>query len=341
MAIIKQINSDFIVNEVSLEPFDLSDDHSGKSFTILELQKEGLTSFESMHLLAKQLDIATPQVVCQGLKDEDGITTQLISIKKILHADDAKIISQSGRVSNHRWFGIKVAGYSALPLRERCLHGNVFTIKIRDLSRAELNRLSDSIIRWKTFTYLNYYDSQRFGLPGKPHLTHEMGEAIIQKDYKKAFEIYIKSGNSKDTTKNVFETREIDSRQVNFFIASHYSYAWNKTLSEYIKSDTSIEIFPDYNLPISEQSPVPPMLTIDCLRMNQDWNLLKDQKSRETINTTSIYIVDFGEDDLNRGKYFLQINFMLMTGSYATMMLKQLLQKAGIKTVEIGVGDAA
>jgi tRNA pseudouridine13 synthase len=339
MARVKYSNSDFIVHEVSLFPANLSAGAFGnKNIAIARLKKEGYTSFESLHKIAEFFSLPFSEVRCQGLKDEDGITTQLISINKILTNKELSDFNEDNHNLSKGYIELELVGYSVTPVREKCLHGNIFTVKIRDLSDEELQRITHRLYTGKNFTYLNYYDSQRFGLPGGPYLTHKTGEAIVDNNLKLAFENYVLSGNAKnDTLENVFANRSIDPRQVQFFIESYYSYVWNNTLASMIKGSQFITIFDGYKLPICDmQTLISPVLSCKSKRLNKEWAFTDDVKTRETVITTSIYILSSGADERNNNKNYMELTFMLPTGSYATLMLKQLLASCNINDIIIG-----
>ena len=127
-------------------------------------------------------------VANQGLKDEDAITEQLISIKKILSDKDVEAFDRKYAVGN-KYFRIKhIVGYGKEPIKERLLHGNLFRIVIRNMESGVANNLLAYLSINRHHHFINYYDSQRFGMPGGPYNTHLIGEAIVKKDWRKAFD---------------------------------------------------------------------------------------------------------------------------------------------------------
>ena len=77
---LKCINEDFQVTEVSLMPSFVS--KGPRKFTYIWLQKSGFTTFEVLEQIKVFFKLSFEDVCSQGLKDEDAITEQLLSIKK-------------------------------------------------------------------------------------------------------------------------------------------------------------------------------------------------------------------------------------------------------------------
>ena len=77
---IKCKNEDFQVTEVSLMPPLTS--KKPPQFTYFWLQKSGLTTFDVLDYIKSFFNLKFEDVANQGLKDEDAITEQLISVKK-------------------------------------------------------------------------------------------------------------------------------------------------------------------------------------------------------------------------------------------------------------------
>lgn len=78
---LKCINEDFQVTEVPLMPCLML--KKPYEFTYIWLQKSGFTTFEVLEQIQDFFKLTSDNVCHQGLKDEDAITEQLISIKKI------------------------------------------------------------------------------------------------------------------------------------------------------------------------------------------------------------------------------------------------------------------
>ncbi|HSH58351.1 MAG TPA: tRNA pseudouridine(13) synthase TruD [Acidimicrobiales bacterium] len=76
-------------------------------------------------------------------------------------------------------------GYSYEPIRIGELHGNIFSVVVRDLDR-ETAREVLALCRTDHY-FANYYDTQRFGTSTGPKTTHLMGEALLEGRFDDAF----------------------------------------------------------------------------------------------------------------------------------------------------------
>ena len=79
---LKTIKDDFVVKEVPLEPYFLNKKDS--EYTYIWVEKKGLTTFDAMDKLRTFFKLNNDDIRHQGLKDEDGVTYQIISLKKKL-----------------------------------------------------------------------------------------------------------------------------------------------------------------------------------------------------------------------------------------------------------------
>jgi tRNA pseudouridine13 synthase len=86
---IKIIKEDFIVNEVFLEPRFFDKDKS--QFTYIWMEKRGLTTFDALDKIRGYFNLNHEDLSYQGLKDEDGITRQLVSVKNNRRERNIKI----------------------------------------------------------------------------------------------------------------------------------------------------------------------------------------------------------------------------------------------------------
>ncbi|MEA2065208.1 MAG: tRNA pseudouridine(13) synthase TruD [Patescibacteria group bacterium] len=239
---IKQIKKDFIVNEISLQPNFY---HYNKSnFSYLWMEKSGMTTFDALDEIKKEFNLNQEDISAQRLKDEDGITYQLISIRKIIFENDIKLFNKKFNSDDYRLQIKNIEGYGKNSLTPRLLHGNSFKLTIRNLDQ-KTTELSYSYCKNNRFiNFLNYYDNQRFGIVGGPYNTHLIGKAIISEDWITAYKEFKKSKNSElANVKKPIKINHIHCKQffkqinfakVRFFISSYNSYLWNKKASNYI-----------------------------------------------------------------------------------------------------------
>ena len=175
-ASLKTRPADFFVRENWLA--DIGDEHQATHHYFL-LRKCGFTTMEAIALIAKASGVSPANISYCGLKDEDAITEQLVALP-ISDELDPALVNGCASKSNQadQWLYLTHYGYGSTPLRIGYLAGNTFRVLMRMLSRstAEALKLERSI----NLVFLNYYDLQRFGVPGQPKVTHRIGEAIFR-----------------------------------------------------------------------------------------------------------------------------------------------------------------
>ena len=83
-------------------------------------------------------------------------------------------------------------GYAEESIKAARLEGNAFRLRLRNMD----NALAQSWLECQIYTlsFPNYFDKQRFGMPGYKKVTHLLGEALYNKDYKAAYEYLIQCG---------------------------------------------------------------------------------------------------------------------------------------------------
>ena len=333
--ILKYINDDFFVSEVSYVPMGTSDDPDGNSYTLLRLKKDGYTTFEALRLVSNFFDLTQDSVHCQGLKDEDGITDQLISVKAILSPADLDQFNSKHRHLEKGWITIVPNRYSPLPVTEKSLHGNVFNIKLRNFEEPHADKLIEFCANSPDFVCGNYYDQQRFGLPGGPYIAHKIGEAIVQGDWEAANRLYAKSGNAQldfpghqaeDTT---IDIQNLDPRKLNFFVSAHNSLIWNQLLSKHIESEAHIHIFDGHEVSVpDQQQALPLVITSTSYKLGLDRHVASSMKTRTSCISTTVFASSKLPDDYFKGRYSVDIQSFLPAGSYATMLLRQFVLSA-------------
>lgn len=277
-------------------------------------------------------------VVSQGLKDEDAITEQLISVKQIIK--DKNVIAFNKKYKSRQKFcQIKhIVGYGNEAIRERMLHGNSFRIVVRNLDNTIAENLLSYISHHRHHYFINYYDNQRFGMPGGPYNTHLIGKAIVENNWKEAYQ-HIKNSNnalpdSVTKNKNITDFKEVfklmNPKKVSFFVSSYNSFLWNSQASSIVNKHTkskkhSFENIGDLHIPTTQSFLCPSICDADGYEFITQEFTTKDKKnSRNIIVTTTIYAHDLEKDELHNNKKKLTLSFYLPTGSYATMIVKQI-----------------
>ena len=337
---LKSVNQDFLVREVSFFP-QLTDKRNS-SYSYVLLKKEGLTTFDIIDIIKDYFKLSLVDVSAEGLKDEDGVTEQLISIKHILNETDLKNFNSYLCKINKKAQILIISGYGNDPAQPGTLHGNTFEISVRNLTETQANK----VLLWcqnnKYFSFINYYDSQRFGTPESIHNTHLIGKAIVNNNWKRAYSEFVKSGGANQITINPnaakmdntqyqkLMTENINPQKISFFISSYNSCRWNKKVSDTLSKCEGSFFF---NFDIIGKLVIfnkngftcPNSVSVSAYEYDKESGLVKKKiKTRSLIVTTTIIASKTSGDELNKGKFKIILSFFLPMGSYATMAIKQL-----------------
>ncbi|PCJ53022.1 MAG: hypothetical protein COA70_10165 [Planctomycetota bacterium] len=145
---LKRTQNDFRVTEL----FDDARLLSAGPFAVYRITKRGLTTFEAADLLAKGAGVERSAVAYAGLKDKDGVTSQIMTVqggKPVTFRDKALTIRPIGR--------------SDREIDSKDSQGNSFEIVIRDLEADDMRRIRVNMAELKSVAVPNYFDDQRFG----------------------------------------------------------------------------------------------------------------------------------------------------------------------------------
>ena len=165
---IKQRVEDFFVQEIPLyEP-------SGKGEHVYcEIQKVGLTTFEAIERIGRELDVSTRDIGYAGLKDARAITRQALSI---------------WGTTEEAVMGLKIPGITfqwairhVNKLRLGHLAGNRFAIKIRDINPTDVVKVRPVLAELERRGMPNFFGEQRFGHRGN---NDKLGAAVVRGDAK-------------------------------------------------------------------------------------------------------------------------------------------------------------
>lgn len=156
---IKTTSEDFEVEEIPAYPPSGSGD-----FLYLWIEKRDMSAEFFVRQIARRLDISTGDVGSAGLKDRHAVTRQMVSVPAAVEDRLGRLEGDGIRVLQVHRHGNK--------LRAGHLHGNRFRILIRDLTPGALDgpRLPELVARLKEQGLPNYYGPQRFGHNGETFL---------------------------------------------------------------------------------------------------------------------------------------------------------------------------
>jgi TruD family tRNA pseudouridine synthase len=177
---------DFIVEEVSrngeISEVELKNNEISPSFPFnlgFNLIKAGLSTLDSLNILAEALQTKIRRITYAGLKDTDALTSQKIIIIDV--GSDLLERIKKLSLSNIFLTNFTIEKEFLSPGR---LSGNRFFIFIRTKGKVDEKYLNLNLERIKKEGVLNFYFSQRFGEPR--FINHILGKLITQGKYREA-----------------------------------------------------------------------------------------------------------------------------------------------------------
>ncbi|MCI0638917.1 MAG: tRNA pseudouridine(13) synthase TruD [Gemmataceae bacterium] len=160
---IKSVPEDFEVEEIpAYEPSGNGD------FLYLWLEKRDLGAEYFTRQIARRLNLPNGEVGTAGLKDRRAVTRQWVSVPAGAEAQLGQLEGDGIRV-------LKTSRHSN-KLRPGHLHGNRFRILVRDIDPAADATLAAYLERLRAQGFPNYYGPQRFG---KNQETLQLGMSLL------------------------------------------------------------------------------------------------------------------------------------------------------------------
>lgn len=302
-------------------------------FHYLKIRKCGYTTFEAVTALARHLGIPSAKIRYAGLKDEDGITEQTVAIEEKLGREQLDSFNHNFRVSDERFIVLQFYGVGNDPIEIGRLNGNGFRIMVRNLDASQAKAFDDHIKFEACF--LNYYDTQRFGVPRGPKTTHLIGKALLENEFEQALGHLRRSASPESVDALAYDGEpgrffeELDARTTSFYKSSYASHEWNSELSGLLAQSfphgrRSVEFdgigfaFLSYQKDLLEFASRHRRLPYRKYYGESDFGY------RATVIQTQITCGALEEDDAFPGKARCELSFFLPSGCYATMCVKQL-----------------
>jgi len=178
---IKVRYEDFNVLELLVEPIlrDLSKKADNVyRFPLLVLQKRGLDSNHAIFEISDQLGT---KIRVLGIKDSKAVTSQYAT------CEGKKF--REGMTAHTK---LSLLGFSKRPINKSHIMGNQFEVRVSNPLRNDISEFITEI-----GNIPNYYGLQRFG--SERLVTHLVGRAIINENFKKAVEIFLCHTTEYDT----------------------------------------------------------------------------------------------------------------------------------------------
>ena len=308
---------------------------SAPIFRYVRLRKSGFTTSEAVVLVADWLRVPANEVRYAGLKDEDGITEQTLSLPSAV-LDEARL-SELGRGlssgTESRFLHASASGAGDRPVEIGALEGNTFLVTLSSVNGEELARLSRAAK--SAFYFVNYYDVQRFGVPDGPKTSHRAGAALAERDFASALALLAAARVMESATAaaHVGDPAEyfksMDPRRLAFYRSSAASFEWNAALARLLDGDSAREVregieftYPksqDAVLALLRLTPALPGTTYRAV----GYALEPRTVERDTVTQTRFRCWGAGEGRV-------RIGFQLPPGTYATMAVRQLCLQAGL-----------
>lgn len=326
----KVCSTDFRVNEILNVILDGGDYH------YYLLYKRGIRTVDALDDIAREQEISIADITYAGLKDEDAVTIQYISIKD-------RIIENCSRDIDGGYYRLTYIGDSNNPIIIGRLQGNSFRIRIRKLNHSMAVKIYMG--EKHTWSIINYFDVQRFGMPNKPKVTHLIGEYLINQRYEEAFVFMRKSGNIdedtyfewRDKEKTYFDRLEI--RRKSFFLSAKDSFDWNQCVQNIVSTEKHFLennkqgipfIYADLSFPMKKK-----LLSIPICwhRYDDDGNIYEKLSRRQPYIDVIYRASEVMSDDIFDGTYMIGIDFVLPAGAYATNVIDQLVYQVGVKEI--------
>jgi len=365
---IKETQNDFLVKEVLSEK-TINSFNNTEGHAVYLLKKSGLDTNHALSDIEKRYGLVLKSL---GLKDANAQTEQYVSTYKKLKPL-AKIEGQK--------FSLQLVGFTPKPISKKQMLGNIFEIKISNLSESLPSFTGDEKI-------LNFFGYQRFG--SKRPITHLVGKSIVKGEYTKALE-YILSFSSKYDSERNNEIRKLISKRKSepeiidlvpysmdiernllkqlsndedpknairsipltmrrFYIQAYQSFLFNKTLShayeygEELFSPTDDDVCFDKNAEIGKFQNEPtqklaiPLVGHSYYKKSRFDYYIKKVLEDELLTPKDFFIKDFQEISIDGGfrnasikyeNFNIEqnlIKFQLQRGSYATIVLREILK---------------
>lgn len=331
LGVLKQLPEDFLVREVAVPP---TVPRALATHQLLVMRKHGVSTPTAIFNLASVLKILPQEITYCGRKDEEGITEQLVAVPATV--DASPIMEQMIPVGADSWLAVHHHGFGSRPLVIGALLGNSFSITVRDLSQSAADYLWEQ--RRVNLFFLNYYDTQRFGVPEGPKRTHLVGRALLAGDFATALaEISELRSAESEAARSWTEDpakffSRLDDRVVAFFLSAAESARWNDALIEQVRCEVSRDL-----LPLSVESlpyvfltePDAPLAVLAAARelpyVRYEWSdgrAIPRETLRPTVVQTLVNVAGVAE---SAGAWRASLDFFLPSGCYATMAVRQLI----------------
>ncbi|PSM51663.1 tRNA pseudouridine 13 synthase [Campylobacter blaseri] len=143
-------SSDFVVREIPLYEFSGEGEH-----LILHIQKKDLTTTQALSILSEHSGCKIRDFGYAGLKDKEGMTTQYISLPKKFESSLESFSHEKLKITEKTYHNNKIKiGH---------LKGNNFFIRLKKVLSVDAIKIEQAIKTLEKEGFSNYFGYQRFG----------------------------------------------------------------------------------------------------------------------------------------------------------------------------------
>lgn len=185
--IVEEIQQDNSISTIDFEKIKKQKLNEQDPTIYADLVKVNLSTIDAVNQLAESLNIEEKNIGTAGIKDQNALTGQRISLRK---------------TSLEKVFNIKPKNFFLKNLQTGkgaiqtgSLKGNRFTIFIRTENQISQTELEDQLKKIKEKGFLNFYWLQRFG---NRLLSHYWGLLLFRGEYEKLLESYFGDEGARD-----------------------------------------------------------------------------------------------------------------------------------------------
>ncbi|MFE4513412.1 tRNA pseudouridine(13) synthase TruD [Kitasatospora sp. NPDC056783] len=353
MVLLKKFPADFVVSE-SLALTTTAPGSEGARYHYVRLRKCGFTTFEAIEAISAFCGVEARDIDYAGLKDEDGVTDQLLALTSPSPLTRDRIehfnaVHGAGEYQQGAppFLTLQHHGHGAVRLGVGELDGNSFHIVVRHLDRAQAERL-DGIRGRRSLYFVNYYDTQRFGVPGGPRTTHLIGKALLDGDHDRALGLVAGSASPEAAAARRFTGPaagffgSLDQRRVAFFLSAHASGEWNRQVEELVRACCRDAMVSDVRDGITYLFPTTATGVLAVLRDGlglkydswcwKEGRLTSRPSSRPVAVQTQVRVGDVTEDESAPEAWRCTLRFFLSSGSYGTTAVRQFFHQLRVAT---------
>lgn len=345
---LKSEPEDFLVEELATKGFLASiEDSMDADYLVVRARKRDCAHFDMLRALSRRFKLPGSEIGVGGIKDRRAVTTQLVTLRNAQRVRDAFVSSRSVELDPATGSAsVELLGSSRRRMSIGALFGNRFSIVARDLSTDE-RTAAESSAKALLLVVPNYFGRQRFG---RDLENVELGYAILTGDFAFVRDTLLSDSDDDPLT----FARRISRRKRMLMISAFQSAFFNAELVDRMRGgvlDTlraasdesrvrSLARLADdrvYADSYAFSGPIPIVsLGSEVTPFQEELMVLLAFSPRsfairsmpdimfEPVERESVIRVAFDRFELRDE---LRVSFELPKGSYATVVLDQLVQK--------------